>query len=78
VHAGDRRGIGKTNRRTSPALDDKHGLVIDAVLFVNLVQVLVLIDGALQDRVTNLLRRLILVVRITRSIRCRSNSSLPS
>ncbi len=49
-------------RLASPALDDEHGLVVDAVLFIDLSQVLVLLHCVLQDRVTNFFRPLILMV----------------
>lgn len=45
--------------RASPALDDKHGLVVDAVGLTSLLQVLVLLYRVLQDGITNLSCRLI-------------------
>jgi hypothetical protein len=38
----------------SPRLDDNHGLVVDTILFINLLQVLVLLDRIFQDRITKL------------------------
>ncbi len=45
-----------------PPFNDKSGLVIDAVLFTNLLQVLVLLNRMFQNRITNPLRRLVFVL----------------
>src|ERR1700680_4381485 len=45
-----------------PALDNEHGLVVDAVVFTGLLKVSVLLNRMLQNSVTNLFCRLILVL----------------
>ena len=47
------------NQGFLPALDDKRGLVIDAILFTNLLQVVILLNSMCEDRVANFFCRLI-------------------
>ena len=60
------------------SLDDEYGLVVDAIGFLDLLQIFVLFQRVLEDRITNLFCRVIFVLTHHLLIRDRSPSSLPS